>query len=60
LFALDAASEVEYLELLPGWRLHQLKGELKGVWSISVSANWRIVFRFEDGDALDVDLIDYH
>ena len=45
---------------LPGYRLHQLKGDLKGFWSIMISANWRIIFRFEGGDALDVDLIDYH
>ena len=45
---------------LPGYRLHPLKGDLKGQWSISISGNWRVTFRFEDGDAYDVDLIDYH
>ena len=45
---------------LPGYRLHPLKGNLKGYWSVSISGNWRIVFRFEDGDAFDVDLVDYH
>ncbi len=45
---------------LPGYRLHPLKGDLKDFWSIAISANWRIVFRFEDGDVCDVDLIDYH
>lgn len=45
---------------LPGYRLHPLKGELAGFWSVSVSGNWRIVFRFVDGSAYDVDLIDYH
>ena len=45
---------------LPGYRLHRLKGRLKGYWSISISGNWRVIFRFEDGDAYDVDLIDYH
>jgi proteic killer suppression protein len=45
---------------LPGYRLHPLKGELKGFWSIWISANWRITFRFEDGDVCDVDLVDYH
>ena len=44
---------------LPGYRLHPLKGGLKGLWSIAISANWRIVFRFEDGDVWDVDLLDY-
>ena len=56
---LDAASKPRELDL-PGYRLHPLKGNLKGVWSISISGNWRLVFRFEDGDAHDVDLIDYH
>ena len=45
---------------LPGFRLHPLKGDLKGFWSVTVRANWRIIFRFEQGDAYDVDLIDYH
>lgn len=45
---------------LPGYRLHPLKGDLGGYWSISVSGNWRIIFRFADGDAFDVDLVDYH
>ena len=45
---------------LPGYRLHPLKGKLAGFWSVSVSGNWRIIFRFENGTACDVDLIDYH
>ena len=45
---------------LPGYRLHPLKGDLKGLWSVTVRANWRIVFRFEGTDAFDVELIDYH
>ena len=45
---------------LPGYRLHPLKGALKGFWSVTVSGNWRIVFRIRDGDAHDVDLVDYH
>ena len=44
----------------PGFRLHPLKGDRAGQWSIRVSGNWRVVFRFEDGEAVDVDLIDYH
>ena len=44
----------------PGYRLHPLKGDRKGYWSVRVSANWRIVFRFEGGNVHDVDLIDYH
>jgi toxin HigB-1 len=45
---------------LPGYRLHPLKEGLKGFWSVTVRANWRIIFRFEGTDALDVELIDYH
>ena len=45
---------------LPGFRLHRLKGDLKDFWSVTVSANWRVIFRFEGGHAYDVDLIDYH
>ena len=44
---------------LPGFRLHPLKGDLAGFWAVTVRANWRIVFRFEDGDALDVDYLDH-
>ena len=45
---------------LPGWRLHPLRGERSSRWSVRVSGNWRIVFRFENLEAVDVDLIDYH
>ena len=45
---------------LPGFRLHPLKGDRKGLWSIVVRANWRVVFRLEAGNVHDVDLIDYH
>ena len=45
---------------LPGFRLHPLKGELAGFWSVTIRANWRIIFRFEDSDVTDVDLVDYH
>jgi proteic killer suppression protein len=41
-------------------RLRHLKGHLEAFWSVSISGNWRIIFRFEDGDAFDVDLADYH
>jgi toxin HigB-1 len=57
---LDAAANVETLNIMPGMRLHPLKGDLAGFWSLSVSGNWRIVFRFENGDMHDVDLVDYH
>ena len=59
LSALDAAGSP--LELnVPGYRLHQLKGDLKGIWSIKISGNWQITFRFDEAGANDVDLIDYH
>ncbi len=45
---------------IPGFQLHPLKGDRKGQWSVSVSGNWRIVFRFENNAAVDVDLVDYH
>ena len=45
---------------LPGFRLHPLKGDLAGFRAVTVRANWRIVFRFEDGHAFDVDYLDYH
>ena len=45
---------------LPGYRLHPLKGDLKGYWSVTISRNWRLTFRFEDGDAYEIDLVDYH
>lgn len=57
--ALDAATDVSQLNL-PGFKLHPLKGDRKGEWSIWVSENYRITFRFAQGDAYDVNLEDYH
>jgi len=45
---------------LPGLRLHELKGDRKGCWSVTVSGNWRVTFKFTDGDAIEVDYEDYH
>jgi proteic killer suppression protein len=56
---LEAAGEVSDLDL-PGFRLHSLRGELKGFWAVTVRANWRVIFRFTDGEAMDVDYVDYH
>ena len=56
---LDAAKTPQAMNL-PGYRLHPLRGDLQGFWSVTVRANWRIIFRFEGTDAFDVDLIDYH
>ena len=59
LSVLNEAENIEECDIL-GFGLHELKGNLKGFWSVLVSRNHRIVFRFEDGMALDIDLIDYH
>lgn len=59
LTVLDEAATPRDLDL-PGYRLHALKGSLRGFWAVSVRANWRIIFRFEGADAFDVELIDYH
>ena len=59
LAVLDAAQTIEDINI-HSLNLHPLKGDLKGFWSITVRANWRIIFRFEDGDVFDVELIDYH
>ena len=56
---LEESSEVGNMDL-PGYRLHPLKGDLSGFWSVTVSGNWRVIFRFEDDHASDVDLVDYH
>ena len=56
---LDAATTAADMEL-PGFRLHPLKGEWKGFWAVTVRANWRVIFRFAAGEAVDVDYIDYH
>ena len=60
LSALDGAQRPGDIATRPGYRLHPLKGDMAGLWSIRVSGNWRVVFRFEDSEALDVDLVDYH
>jgi proteic killer suppression protein len=59
LFALDNARTPTDMNA-PGWRLHMLRGELEGHWSIDVSGNWRLTFAFEGEDAVLVDYQDYH
>ena len=59
LLVLNQAQTPEEMDL-PGFRLHPLKGDRKGFWAVTVRANWRIVFRIQDGQACDVDLVDYH
>lgn len=59
LAVLDQSRGAEDMNL-PGFRLHALRGDLRGFYAVSVSGNWRVIFRFEDGDAIDVDYVDYH
>jgi proteic killer suppression protein len=59
LAALDEAQSVEDMDR-PSFRLHALSGDRRGQWAVTVRANWRIVFRFENGNAYDVDFVDYH
>jgi len=56
---LDAARTAADMDM-PGFRLHSLKGEFKGFWAVTVRANWRVIFRFADRNAFDVDYVDYH
>ena len=56
---LDAAANEADMDL-PGLRLHPLKGDLKGFWSVTVRANWRVIFRFAGHDCFDIDYLDYH
>ena len=60
LTAIDAAPEVEVLRVPSGNRLHALEGDRAGQYSVSINDQWRICFRFEDGDAYDVEICDYH
>ena len=59
LFVLSRARKPEEVDL-PGFHLHPLKGDMKGLWAVTVRANWRVTFRFKEGEACDVDLADYH
>ena len=59
LAALDTAQTIEDMDI-PGFRLHSLKGDRQGIWSISISGNWRITFEFDDGNAYIVNYEDYH
>ena len=57
----DLAAAIKPSQMnLPGYRLHRLRGDRRDVWSVRVSANWRITFRFANGEAIDIDLEDYH
>ncbi len=56
---LEAAASLEDMNL-PGFNLHALKGQLRGNMAVTVRANWRVIFRFAEGHAFDVDYLDYH
>jgi proteic killer suppression protein len=58
--ALGLADNAQSILGPPGWRIHELTGDRAGIWSISVSGNWRITFRIEEGKVVDLDLEDYH
>ena len=60
LLILDAAEQLDDLRVPPGNRLEKLRAERKGQFSIRVNDRWRICFRWEDGDAYDVEIVDYH
>ena len=62
LFALETAQTLDQLGRFPGWKLHPLKGELKEFWSLTVTGNWRLIFRYdrETNAATEIDLTDYH
>jgi proteic killer suppression protein len=61
-FALETAQDIGQLRRFPGWKLHPLKGDLKGFWSLTVTGKWRLIFRYDDvtSTASEIDLTDYH
>ena len=62
LLSLETALTLEQAGRFPGWKLHPMKGDMKGYWSLTVTGNWRIVFRYNEttNTASDIDLVDYH
>jgi toxin HigB-1 len=60
LHAIEQARRIEQVGLFPGWKLHPLKGARHGVWSVWVSGNYRIIFRVDAEDVIDLDFEDYH
>jgi proteic killer suppression protein len=60
--AFETADALEQMKRFPGWKLHPLKGDRKEFWSLTVTGNWRLVFRYDESNnsATDIDLIDYH
>ena len=62
LFALETAENLDQVDRFPGWKLHPLKGDLKGFWSLTVTGNWRLIFLYDEraNTADDIDLLNYH
>ncbi|MCF0059609.1 type II toxin-antitoxin system RelE/ParE family toxin [Dyadobacter sp. CY356] len=60
LSVLNTAKTLDPIKAIPGYRLHQLSGDLKGYWAIWVTGNYRIVFQFEEDNVFDINYIDYH
>jgi toxin HigB-1 len=62
LFAIETAASLDDLTVFPGWKLHPLKGDLAGFWSLTVTGNWRLIFKYDEptNSASLLDLIDYH
>ena len=56
---LNAAKDIQDINY-PGSNLHRLTGEFESFWSVNISGNWRLIFKFEDGDVCDLDYLDYH
>ena len=58
----ETADDLDQVSRFPGWKLHPLKGELKGCWCLTVTGNWRLIFHYDEAanSASDIDLIDYH
>jgi toxin HigB-1 len=59
---METAAGLDQVSRFPGWTLHPLKGVLKGFWSLTVTGNWRLIFRYDEetNTASDIDLVDYH
>jgi proteic killer suppression protein len=62
LFAMETADDLDQVGRFPGWKLHPLKGDRRGFWSLTVTGNWRLVFLYDEEKnvATEIDLIDYH
>jgi proteic killer suppression protein len=62
MFTLETADKIEQVGRFPGWKLHPLKGDRKGFWSLTVTGNWRLIFQYDQrtNTAIDMDLLDYH